>query len=1024
MDTLNTYVAYKRDTRHLLYWMIHASNSIVKSLAGSTEDGDGPSMTLNTSGKTTVSDVVSMSKLIAKHIDPIPPLIYRLFLSIIEARTTCYTVFQQTVTKDPDPEVEKSNKSHKYFIDALTEAFKALGGETWELNQKSRPEKPQDEETIEEVIFSNRFSSLSLDEQEEDENETEGNVELGQQTPPILRTQGPRKQPRPGKGKKNKNAKKSKKQKPAKVQESDLDSVPLESYRIIEDGFSTMTDYLMAVYAIWKEWAELRLRLQNTWHEVAYEGLNSAVAGELSNLAVAMIKRTESAIFCEFPGHDSYETVMQTIARGDVDEERAKFRLNLYEIDDDTTHPVIQTVTSGNLGEVQATVKQLIYGTSKDSQPKMIFDTIVDLKEQLMVHTYRSLLDFVTDYQKTRSGKPTKSLMAEIRHWDPNFDLQRATAEQRLRWRRSYTINWLYDLVNLYSSIAVQQNKTAGANHAYENVDWSASGELYKFRRLFGLNEFAGVVTSLAMQKPGTDIRKRILPHLVFQLQCIVDSMTVARGWYISSFRGHVLKLPAKGFRPTRDIDLFRDNEEERPGHGFLHAIPALKEQFEIDTALHQPNRHEFRLEMLKNLRRSFVTYLGESRFIEEDGDWKLSPSRFSDTDPNGLWEYSPFLCGVGLMEALEYAHVIGMYVWDQVHEAMLLVHLHNMLVKKGYISEPINVFRNLEIFFPTEFFPGGKTPSSNFHKTLLKSLQRGRHRVITDEPSLKIAFYGYVGMNEALNPEKNQYFKTKPLPLVLREADWNLERIPEKDIDIASHLCCLRLNYTKRSVDPTTGKRRLEDTDLVRRLRVRAHGSTDEDMIRLSQSMWESLCRPLNQPRLRGNAACGRYIEALMSDLHKRTGTVMASDKGPGGTALVGRDLLIVMKWDTFSAVCGNVPVLGFNYISALENFMKIFTRIEDELKRLRNPLYVKAYETQDPLNAEKRVGLTTLAMLEQDDECLRVMADILQKTGPCCGEYIYWRDVENIPEAQQKSHKQEVRLVKEVGPDRCVVM
>jgi hypothetical protein len=39
------------------------------------------------------------------------------------------------------------------------------------------------------------------------------------------------------------------------------------------------------------------------------------------------------------------------------------------------------------------------------------------------------------DFQETRSGKPTKRMLSEIRDWDPNFDLQRATKEQRIKWR-------------------------------------------------------------------------------------------------------------------------------------------------------------------------------------------------------------------------------------------------------------------------------------------------------------------------------------------------------------------------------------------------------------------------------------------------------------------------------------------------------------------------------------------------------------------------------------------------------------
>jgi len=39
-----------------------------------------------------------------------------------------------------------------------------------------------------------------------------------------------------------------------------------------------------------------------------------------------------------------------------------------------------------------------------------------------------------------------------------------------------------------------------------ESVDWPAHGPWNVHLRLFGLNEFAAEVTSLAMQKPGTNV--------------------------------------------------------------------------------------------------------------------------------------------------------------------------------------------------------------------------------------------------------------------------------------------------------------------------------------------------------------------------------------------------------------------------------------------------------------------------------------------------------------------------------------
>lgn len=103
-----------------------------------------------------------------------------------------------------------------------------------------------------------------------------------------------------------------------------------------------------------------------------------------------------------------------------------------------------------------------------------------------------------------------------------------------------------------------------GENRDYAKVDWSIHGHWNVHVRLFGLNELAGFVTSLAMQPAGTDVRHRILPNHVLQLQCIVDSLTVSRGWSMSVLKDHVLTSPAQAFRPRRDVDLFLDRRTKR----------------------------------------------------------------------------------------------------------------------------------------------------------------------------------------------------------------------------------------------------------------------------------------------------------------------------------------------------------------------------------------------------------------------------------------------------------------------------
>lgn len=65
MASRNLYLTYKKDTSRLLYWIINTSNSIIRSMADMETCA---SVSINTTGRSTVSEIVDMSKLIAEHI--------------------------------------------------------------------------------------------------------------------------------------------------------------------------------------------------------------------------------------------------------------------------------------------------------------------------------------------------------------------------------------------------------------------------------------------------------------------------------------------------------------------------------------------------------------------------------------------------------------------------------------------------------------------------------------------------------------------------------------------------------------------------------------------------------------------------------------------------------------------------------------------------------------------------------------------------------------------------------------------
>lgn len=913
----------------------------------------------NTSGQTTVSGLLSMANLIATSMSGslVPPAVYRLFQAVIKARTTTWQAFQH-FGSSPDPDIEKSNQTHKFFIDALQQAFEVLGGKQWESSHDGQLPDTGDnaEDEIKQSLFSNRFSNLDVEGER---------VESDQEDPESPAQAAPKQQHRrkTGKSKKMKGKKKMKKQQKSAPNGPDLEDVPLKDYHIIENDSGTSTEYLMAVYALVKEWCDLRQYLSGVWMDVAYAGLNGATAGAVSNMAIAMLERSEFAISLDFPGHDSYETVMKTAMRGDPEKKDSMLSVAEWKLD-----------SGGNHTEI--------------SEAK------ADVKELLLIHAYQDFMTFIADFQKNSNGKPTKALAKELGRWDPEIDLQKATKEERLRWRRTYTINWLYDLVNHFRTIVVQRTFEEGQNLDFPKVDWSVKGPWNCYRRLFGLNDFAGFVCSMAWQKQGTDISRRVMAHHIFQLQLIVDSLTVSRGWSASALEGHVVREPAWEFRPRRDVDRFLDRQRKDFGSGYLQAAFFLNQMLPKTTEKVGLYGFAAHAEILGMQFREFRDWLGES---ECPSDLKTSPSsRFCDTNSNGLWEYSPFLCGVGLMEGLEMAYRLIMAFWDVMCEPFLVLHLHNMLVQKGYIAEPVSLCRGLQHIFQEVVFNQGAVPTSNFAATLITIVasQEGSDTRRKMDRRRQLARSKSADIQAIMDLGNNMIFTLKPNLILYREANWNTERVPESEIRVGSLLGVMRLSQTKQSVDPETGKRRFEPTELVRRhLAAKVDGkpaTSEESLIELVDDFskasmglrhqWDASQRvSLGLPQLPGG---------LSSASEPRS-----RDQAPGGDVppeMRGSNLLEAVKLDINADVSGENPVSSVNYAWVTVRFMVLFEHIEAELKKRRNPVYVSAFETKT--KHRPRLALVYWAMLEENEECLRVMADEFQKLRTGFAHHVYW--------------------------------
>lgn len=936
MATRNSYQAYKRDTSRLIYWIVKTSNAIIKRV-------DGFEFPVNTSGEITRSSFISLASLIAKHIDETPPTIMRLFRSVIYARLDFHAVFLEIAGKNPSPEMEQSNAAHKSFIDTLNTAFHVLGGDSWmKAESDARGKKPNERELpsdtqddLDRLLLANKFSLLDLDETHATESEKEASAEATARS-------------HKSHVRKAKNGKKAKRGKTAKGRrdKSAADEVPIRSYRIIIDEKGAFTEYIIAVMSLVKEWTYLREFIQAGWEGAAYDNLHTVQVGCVSNMAIKMLQRSESALSIEFPELDSYEALMRA-----------------------TNFVVLQEKSTGC-----GTTRQASSSEDIDTSDNGEEDRQIDwLREQFMFYTFVDLMSFLDDFQKTRSGKPTKRMLKQISDWDPNFDLQEASRSDRILWRRAYTINWLYDLVNLYSSPVMLKIRAQGNNNnqALDDIDWSVSGPCGEQRRLFGLNEFASVITNLAMQKEGTNVCNKILPHQLFQLQLIVDSMAATRGWKTTS-RKHLLRDPPADFLPRRDIDQFLHANKEKSGRGFLEGASMLQFELEYDAYLcRNPHLYQGIHDLVGDVRENFRDWLGQSQFIHVvPSATSIPPSRFSQTNENGLWEYSPFLCGVGLMEALEIANRLGMQLWDRFPEVTLLMHLHNMLVQKGYLKERNHLFHCLETQWGKEFFGHSKKPTadSDFQRALMAHLGP---RKLNKPGTIRPRKMTINSIHDILGSGL-EIFQKKSALVTYRRANWDPERIPDDDVPVQWMLMMVRVAQTPLVVDRATGVSRIKETDLVKR--VAEVGGVDDEWLDFTTSMWRR--------KDSRNAA---------SDWSRVEG-------GPLGLNMGGTELLKFLAMDIERDVRGDEPLSGFNYVYATAMFMNLFHEIEHELSKAQSPTLALAKKYGAIFTPLFRLELVYHALSERDEKSLEIIAAVFERHQAHGFEHIYWGRLERL--------------------------
>ncbi|KAK7458481.1 hypothetical protein Landi51_01304 [Colletotrichum acutatum] len=317
----------------------------------------------------------------------------------------------------------------------------------------------------------------------------------------------------------------------------------------------------------------------------------------------------------------------------------------------------------------------------------------------------------------------------------------------------------------------------------------------------------------------------------------------------------------------------------------------------------------------LWELGDDFIHLLGVSRMAEGAKDRHEVASRFLHVNSNGLWDYSPYLCGVGLVEGLQHAYRTSMAAWNRVHEPFTFVHLHNMLKERGYLEQSTYVNRLagfFRAFFKDSIFDEGKIPKANFAKGFQDVFNR------TMENKSKTKTDGYDGGDS----DSLERFRAKSQLVLYQEADWDPSRIPDKVLDPRSALGIVRLNQARR-LNLATGEVQFEATELVRTGLRKGMG---DDWLGVSTTLEEAMktanrCRFLFTPK----------ALALAEE--------QENDSTDWNNLRISLEDLEAAKTDFCNDMIGCSPFSEINYTEIDWTLMRMFQDIEDELDEQGGP-------------------------------------------------------------------------------------
>ena len=438
----------------------------------------------------------------------------------------------------------------------------------------------------------------------------------------------------------------------------------------------------------------------------------------------------------------------------------------------------------------------------------------------------------------------------------------------------------------------------------------------------------------------------------------------------------------------------------QKDPYGVLQSIEILMQLLQKDSDLHQDsNRHTAHCQILDEIKLDFVNWLGESKYMH--GLTTIPASRFSKHHTNGLWEYSPLLCGAGLVEGLVLVQRVMMSLWDQIPEPTLALHLHNMRVKKGYLEREVGLYANLGILLQEAFFPEG-VPNSNFQEALSSRVSK-RNSPAALRQRRAVMRVMKTDIHQILAAEFNKFFKTKSALMMYHDSNFTPDRIPDADIKIPSMLCMHRLSQVEQVPGPSFNEKRLKETELVRRA-ILSHGKTNAELLEAS-------------------SAATAFRRAFPDFTDYKSGASRDPyrvSRNKQQDQLQGSSLLRALREDIFADVCGNLPLSSLNLVMITSHMMLLFMSFERKLQEARHPLWTEIYENPLPqVRRQKRVALVVAAMTGEDDSVLKILAQAYEELRVGLLAVIFWDDLQDGDAGMRLPEEDD-----ELPVDRCAIM